>query len=124
MPHVHFLAAWQSNDIETIKSIVAKDIKTNIVYQDGTEKSLSYDEFVGLLKKRLDAVDLNDREWQFDVLYKTERCSANIVVIKVATGDLKFTQSPTGALCIFTFDTVVDKRQLVRAYIELDVTNK
>lgn len=124
MPHVHLLAAWQNNDIEKIKQIVDKNIQSNIIYDDGVEYEKDYDEFTKGIQEYLDETKRSNLEWQFDVMHKTERGTANVVIIKISRGDNQYNVSEKAALCIFTFDTVNDnERKLIRAYVEKGVAN-
>lgn len=124
MPHVHLLAAWQNNNIEKIKEIVDKNVQTNIIYDDGVEYEKGYDEFIAGIQGYLDETERSNLEWQFDVMHKTERGAANVVIIKISRGDEHYNVSEKAALCIFTFDTVGEKeRKLIRAYVEKGVAN-
>ncbi|WP_414042390.1 hypothetical protein ACMGE9_08615 [Macrococcus sp. EM39E] len=124
MPHVHLLAAWQNNDIEKIKQLIDKNIQSNIIYDDGVEYEKDYDAFIESIKFHLDETEKLNLEWQFDVMHKTERGTANIVIIKISRGDDNYNVSEKAALCIFTFDTVSDnERKLIRAYVEKGVAN-
>ncbi|WP_414048719.1 hypothetical protein [Macrococcus animalis] len=124
MPHVHLLAAWQNNDIEKIKQIIDKNIQSNIIYDDGVEYEKEYDEFIEGIQSYLDETQASNLEWQFDVMHKTERGTANVVIIKISRGDNEYNVSEKAALCIFTFDTVSDnERKLIRAYVEKGVAN-
>lgn len=124
MPHVHLLAAWQHNDIEKIKTIVDKNIQTNIIDYKGIEHEKDYGAFIQGIQGYLEETEQSNLEWQFDVMHKTERGTASVVIIKISRGDEQYNISEKAALCVFTFDTTENnERKLVRAYIEKDVAN-
>ncbi|MCU7557854.1 hypothetical protein ROU88_09055 [Macrococcus capreoli] len=124
MPHVHLLAAWQNNDIEKIKELVDHNIETNIIDEDGNEHEKGYDAFISAIQTYLEETEVKHLEWQFDVMHKTERGLANIVIIKISRGDDQYNVSEKAALCIFTFDTVHNnERKMIRAYVEKGVAN-
>lgn len=124
MPHVHLLAAWQNNNIEKIKQIIDKNIQTNIIDNNGVEYEKKYDEFIETIQYYFKETESSNLEWQFDVIHKTERGTANVVIIKISRGDEQYNVSEQAALCIFTFDTIGEKdRKMIRAYIEKGVAN-
>ncbi|WP_414053242.1 hypothetical protein ACMGE6_06830 [Macrococcus equi] len=124
MAHVHLLAAWQNNDIEKISQIIDRNIETHIISSDGIYQKINYDELNAGIKKYLEETERHELEWQFDVMHKTERGTANIVVIKISRGDTLFNVSERAALCVFTFDNVEkNQRKMIRAYIEKGVAN-
>ncbi|MCE4957432.1 hypothetical protein [Macrococcoides caseolyticum] len=124
MPHVHLLAAWQNNDINKIKTIVDKHVQTNIIDEKGVGYEQDYDAFIHAIHTYLEDTKTSNLEWQFDVMHKTERGSANIVIIKISRGDDNYNVSEKAALCVFTFDNVdSNERKLIRAYVETGVAN-
>lgn len=124
MPHVHLLAAWQNNDIDKIRLIIDENIQSNIIDENGMERELNYQEFTKGLEAYLDDSIATNNEWQFDVIHKTERGTASIVIVNVYRSEGSYSTSETAALCIFTFDTVADNtRKMIRAYVEKGVAN-
>lgn len=119
MSHVHLLAAWQHQDLEEIKKIVYKNIQTNFIYPDGTEHEYGYDKIISIFEKRFQM----EQQWQFDVVYKTERGTDNIVVIRITREDENYNPLEKASLGVFTFKTVGDSRHLVRLYIEMGLTD-
>lgn len=120
MAYVHFLAAWQHQDYEQIKEIVADDVKVTIVFPDRSVKELDNAKILSIFEERFK----HEQDWTFDVIYKTERGDESIVVIRIAREDVDQNPVEKASLCIFTFATVGDRRQLIRAYMETGLTDK
>lgn len=118
MAYVHFLAAWQHQDLEQMKEIVDEDIQFTIVFPDRKSNTLGYTDIISIFEERFS----HEQDWTFDVIYKTERGDESIVVIKVDREDFDHHALENSSLCIFTFATVDNKRQLIRIYMETGLT--
>lgn len=118
MAHVRLLAAWQNQDIETIKTILSPELKASFVLSTHEELIYNYDQIINVFNERFK----EQQEWRFDVLYKTERGTDNIVIIRIYREDDHYNLLEDSSLTILTFKTIDGDRKLIRMYTEMGIT--
>ncbi|UTH13456.1 hypothetical protein [Macrococcus equipercicus] len=118
LAHVRLLAAWQNQDIETIKTILSPELKASFVLSTHEELIYNYDQIINVFNERFK----EQQEWRFDVLYKTERGTDNIVIIRIYREDDHYNLLEDSSLTILTFKTIDGDRKLIRMYTEMGIT--
>ncbi|KAA1037741.1 hypothetical protein ERX35_009295 [Macrococcus equipercicus] len=118
LAHVRLLAAWQNQDIETIKTILSPELKASFVLPTHEELIYNYDQIINVFNERFK----EQQEWRFDVLYKTERGTDNIVIIRIYREDDHYNLLEDSSLTILTFKTIDGDRKLIRMYTEMGIT--
>lgn len=118
LAHVHLLAAWQHQDIETIKKILSPDLDATFILPTGEEKVYTYDHIIKVFEELFE----QQQEWEFDVIYKTERGSDSVVIIRIFREDGNYNLIEDSSLAILTFKTINGERKMVRMHMEMGIT--
>ncbi|WP_414053489.1 nuclear transport factor 2 family protein [Macrococcus equi] len=110
MAYFHLLAAWSSQDMEKMKEIISKDIKAVFISDEAKPYEMNYDELIDLFNCRFE----NEQDWQFEVIYRANRVSGNIVVTEIMRENKRRELLEDKALCTMYFNKEETRNKLVR----------
>ena len=106
MAHVQLLAAWQAQDFEGVKALLAPDIKATIISADDVERTFNFDQITSLFEKRFNT----PAHWSFDVLNKTERGADDIVTLRVFRESDNMNNEAHSSINLLTFKKIDGKK--------------
>ncbi|GGB10849.1 hypothetical protein ERX37_09540 [Macrococcus hajekii] len=115
MSYVHLLAAWQHQDLEEVKSLIDENVIATLVHPDGLVSNLSYEGLVDFFHERFS----RQQDWNFEIIYKTERDTQSIVIMKMTREDKDFNGVDSPSLSLLTFNMSEGVNKLIRAHFEL-----